>query len=218
MAAERAAAQLADVQRDAGEFAHLLSERDLSITRLEEALAQATEASSHELSTRDVAIRDLHTTIAKQASTASGLRDLIAQLESQLQAKPRPGQMKVHLSHASDLRAGDTDGVASSDAYMVVTLGGRTERTAVVERSLSPRFETDLFFGFVTAAAALAETSASTLALHASALTLRCHVVPLYRAIARCRVVLNRMAVRLSSPPPPPSRPRSLGLRHPHTR
>ena len=73
---------------------------------------------------------------------------LPAQTNSQKAPVPdvRRGRVCVRLSHATDLKAGDTDGL--SDPYVVLKLGGRTETSAVVKKTLNPRFDWGFSFGF----------------------------------------------------------------------
>ena len=61
-------------------------------------------------------------------------------------AGARWGSVRVHLSHAVDLRAADADGL--SDPYIVLKYGGRKETSAVVKKTLNPTFDWDFTFGF----------------------------------------------------------------------
>ena len=60
--------------------------------------------------------------------------------------EPKAGRVHVHLSHATGLRAADNDGL--SDPYVLLNLGGRQERSAVVKKTLSPRFDSKFSFEF----------------------------------------------------------------------
>jgi len=61
------------------------------------------------------------------------------------------GRLRVHVSHATGLRAG-------SDPYLALNLGGRTERTEVVKRTLEPQFDWDFVFAYTSVDAALGQT------------------------------------------------------------
>lgn len=57
-----------------------------------------------------------------------------------------PGKLRVFLSHATGLRAADKDGL--SDPYIKLTLGGRTEKSEVVHKTLDPRFDWEFVYAF----------------------------------------------------------------------
>jgi hypothetical protein len=63
-----------------------------------------------------------------------------------LRGSVRKGRVRVSLIRAANLRAGDSDGL--SDPYMKLKLGGMTEVSAVVKKTLNPRFDWDCTFGF----------------------------------------------------------------------
>ena len=56
------------------------------------------------------------------------------------------GSVRVHLSRANGLRAADSDGL--SDPYIKLSLGGCTETSAVVKKTLDPVFNWDFIFAF----------------------------------------------------------------------
>ena len=57
------------------------------------------------------------------------------------------GALRVHVSHAEGLLAADEeDGMPSP--FVVVTVGGRTEQTGTISKTLSPRFEWDFRYRF----------------------------------------------------------------------
>ena len=68
---------------------------------------------------------------------------------------PRPGTIVVHVRHATGLKAGDRSG--TSDPYVKVTLGKRTQKTGTVKRTLNPRFDWAMGFAFESLDAALEE-------------------------------------------------------------
>ena len=68
----------------------------------------------------------------------------------------RKGRVRVSVIRAANLRAGDSDGL--SDPYMKLKLGGMTEVSAVVKKTLNPRFDWDYTFGFEDRTFAFAAT------------------------------------------------------------
>ena len=58
------------------------------------------------------------------------------------------GEVRVFLSHATDLRAADRDGF--SDPYVKVTLASMVERSAVKEKTLNPTFLWNFTFRFAS--------------------------------------------------------------------
>ena len=73
-----------------------------------------------------------------------------------LRGSVRKGRVRISLIRAANLRAGDSDGL--SDPYMKLKLGGMTEVSAVVKKTLNPRFDWDYTFGFEDRTFALAAT------------------------------------------------------------
>jgi nicotinic acid phosphoribosyltransferase len=57
-----------------------------------------------------------------------------------------PGALRVRVRHASGLRAADKGG--TSDPFVAITLGGLTEKTPVVKKTLNPQFDYDFVFNF----------------------------------------------------------------------
>ena len=99
----------------------------------------------------------------KVANASEEWRTLIAQrdatiagLEAQVRTMASHGQVRVHLSHATKLRSGDLNGM--SDPYIVLNLGGCTEKSAVIKKTLNPRFDWEFIFSFTSVDLALAET------------------------------------------------------------
>ena len=80
----------------------------------------------------------------------------ITELNLQIAALQAHGRLRVHLSHASNLRAADVNG--SSDPFIVLILGGRTQRSAVVKKNLNPTYNWDFVFSFPSVDRALGET------------------------------------------------------------
>ena len=73
-----------------------------------------------------------------------------------LRGSVRKGRVRISLIRAANLRAGDSDGL--SDPYMKLKLGGMTEVSAVVKKTLNPRFDWDCTFGFEDRTFAFAAT------------------------------------------------------------
>lgn len=60
--------------------------------------------------------------------------------------KSTAGVIRVHLKSAERLRAADKNGL--SDPYVKLHLGGMSERSAVVKKTLNPKFDWDFAFRF----------------------------------------------------------------------
>eukprot|EP00900_Chrysochromulina_parva_P009394 jgi/Chrpa1/18456/Chrysochromulina_OHIO_Genome00025027-RA len=69
-----------------------------------------------------------------------------------------PGTVVVYVRHATGLMAGDRSG--TSDPYVKVTLGKRTQKTGTVKRTLNPRFDREMYFAFESLDAALEQNAA----------------------------------------------------------
>ena len=68
-----------------------------------------------------------------------------------------PGSVRVHLSHATGLRAADPNGL--SDPYIKIKLGGLVETGPTIKATLNPRFDWDFRFAFKSVERALEGTS-----------------------------------------------------------
>jgi hypothetical protein len=169
---ERAAAEAA---REAeARSAALVSEHEatiqaLSATHTQEAAASAAALAERDgaigtltatVAARDVTIETLRAQVGRQSEMLAQLRGNVEMLRAQLAVPPPPlvcvGRVRIHVSHASNLRAGDAN--QSSDPYVVVHLGGRSEKTSVVTSDLNPRYDWQCSFGFESVALAMAQT------------------------------------------------------------
>ena len=83
---------------------------------------------------------------------------LYIHLKWTLDTTPQPGTVVVHVRHATGLMAGDRSG--TSDPYVKVTLGSRSEKTGTVKRTLNPRFDWAMRFAFESLDAALEQNAA----------------------------------------------------------
>lgn len=97
---------------------------------------------------------------AKQKAALTERDELINVLRSPLiellPPVPTHGTMRVHLTHASGLRAGDLSGL--SDPYMVISYAGHKEKSAVVLQTLNPTFDWHFIFDFSSVSEAYGET------------------------------------------------------------
>ena len=124
----RHAAKMREAEERHEETLRLVAERDATIARLNEEAAKATEARAA----------------------------LVKEKEMQVAALTARGRIKVHLSHASGLRAADMNGL--SDPFVTLRLGKKTERSTTQSKTLEPKFGMDFVFGFASVDAAINDT------------------------------------------------------------
>ena len=122
----RHAAKMREAEERHEETRRLVAERDATIARLNEEAVKATEARAA----------------------------LVKEKEMQVAALTARGRIKVHLSHASGLRAADMNGCRS-----IRHCGSaKTERSTTQSKTLEPKFGMDFVFGFASVDAAINDT------------------------------------------------------------
>jgi len=110
----------------------VIAERDAQLEAANAEAAQEAAVSEFLLAQRDNKIEVLEDAVAKDTVTIATLREV--------------GRMHVSISHAAKLRACDSNGL--SDPYVEVSVGGRSEKTQTIKKTLAPKYDWSTLFDF----------------------------------------------------------------------
>ena len=129
----------------AAERARLCEENDGKLQAAAEVLARSKEILHEDRAKQKAAL-------AERDQLLSAFRPALKEL---LPPVPTDGVIRVYLSHADGLRAGDLNGL--SDPYIVLSYGGKKEKSPTVKQTLNPIFDWQFLFDVASIGDALSE-------------------------------------------------------------